>query len=88
MIKYLNNDGTLFFLVAFPLPPIYKHKKEIPLTNVALHLNTQTINPFPDEADTYLYEPTKQAKLLTLRSSQKYFIPSQSIVTIFDDSFS
>ncbi|KAK3744458.1 hypothetical protein QZH41_012879 [Actinostola sp. cb2023] len=71
--------------LAFPLPPIYQQKKEIPLTNVALHLKTLTLNPFHDDVDMDLYEATKHARLLTLRSSQKYFIPSQSIVTMFED---
>jgi len=87
MAKKKNVSKTYFYsFSAFPLPPIYQQKKEIPLTNVSLHLKTLTLNPFPDVADLDLYESTKHAQLITLRSSQKYFIPSQSIVTMYDDA--
>ncbi|XP_048577146.1 uncharacterized protein LOC5521505 isoform X2 [Nematostella vectensis] len=66
--------------LAFPLPPIYAHRKDIPLTNVSLRLKTLTLNPFPEPADIQLYEAARHAQLLTLRSAQKYFIPAQSYV--------
>lgn len=47
---------------------------------MVLHLKTLTLNPFPDEGDLAVYEPYQLSNLLTLRSSQKYFIPAQSYV--------
>ena len=70
----------LFFISAFPLPTIYQTRRSVVLNNMVLHLKTLTLNPFPDEADEAIYEPAKHSQLLTLRSSQKYFFPSQSYV--------
>ena len=69
-----------FFISAFPLPTIYQTRRSVVLNNMVLHLKTLTLNPFPDEADEAIYEPAKHSHLLTLRSSQKYFFPSQSYV--------
>lgn len=68
------------FTVAFPLPQIYQTRRSVVLNNMVLHLKTLTLNPFPDAGDLAVYEPYKQSNLLTLRSSQKYFFPSQSYV--------
>jgi len=48
--------------------------------SLLLHINTLTLNPFPEEVDQLLYSPTVNADLITLRSTQKYFIPSRSVV--------
>ena len=48
-----------------------------------MHLNTLTLNPFPNVLDELLYEPFANSKLLTLRTAPKYFIPSQSYVDSF-----
>lgn len=66
--------------LAFPLPQIYQTRRSVVLNNMVLHLKTLTLNPFPDEGDLAVYEPYQQSNLLTLRSSQKYFIPAQSYV--------
>lgn len=66
--------------LAFPLPTIYQTRRRFVLNNMVLHLNTLTLNPFPDEDDAAVYEPAKNSQLLTLRSSQKYFFPGQSYV--------
>ena len=66
--------------VAFPLPTIYQTRRRVVFNNMILHLNTLTLNPFPNDDDVAVYEPAKQSQLLTLRSSQKYFFPGQSYV--------
>lgn len=76
------------FVSAFPLPPIYQSKKTVLLNNVALHLNTLTLNPFPEEEDLQVYEAAKHSSLITLRTSSKYFFPAQSVVNELDkDNF-
>lgn len=66
--------------LAFPLPTIYQTRRRVVFNNMILHLNTLTLNPFPNDDDVAVYEPAKQSQLLTLRSSQKYFFPGQSYV--------
>ena len=72
------------FVSAFPLPPIYQSKKTVLLNNVVLHLNTLTLNPFPEEEDLQVYEAAKHSSLITLRTSSKYFFPAQSVVNELD----
>lgn len=72
--------ASSLFTPAFPLPQIYQTRRRVVLNNMVLHLKTLTLNPFPDEGDLAVYEPYQQSNLLTLRSSQKYFIPAQSYV--------
>lgn len=66
--------------LAFPLPQIYQTRRSVVFNNMVLHLKTLTLNPFPDESDSAVYEPYQHSNLLTLHSSQKYFIPAQSYV--------
>ncbi|XP_068724283.1 WD repeat-containing protein 97-like isoform X2 [Montipora capricornis] len=66
--------------LAFPLPTIYQTRRRVVFNNIVLHLNTLTLNPFPDDDDAAVYEPAQQSQLLTLRSSQKYFFPGLSYV--------
>ena len=85
---YLLNHLRLNILVhiyhfslslGFQLPPIHQ-QTDIVVNNVALRLKTITLNPFPTKTDTKIYESFQHHELLTLRSAQKYFIPSRSYV--------
>lgn len=74
--------------LAFPLPTIYETRRRVVFNNIVLHLNTLTLNPFPDDDDAAVYEPAQQSQLLTLRSSQKYFFPGLSYVEPVTESVS
>ena len=67
------------FSLGFRLPPIHQ-QTDIVVNNIALRLKTITLNPFPTTTDTKIYESFQNHDLLTLRSAQKYFIPSRSYV--------
>ena len=68
-----------YFSLGFRLPPIHQ-QTDIVVNNIALRLKTITLNPFPTTTDTKIYESFQHHDLLTLRSAQKYFIPSRSYV--------
>ena len=68
-----------FFSLGFRLPPIHQ-QTSIVVNNIALRLKTITLNPFPTKNDRKIYESFQHHELLTLRSAQKYFIPSRSYV--------
>ena len=76
--SWVPASDKLFIRLAAHLPPVDGHQ----IHSLLLHVNRLTLNPFPDELDELLYTPTKNSDLITLRSSQKYFIPSRSVVTL------
>ncbi|CAH1779292.1 unnamed protein product [Owenia fusiformis] len=72
----------------FSLPPITSRGHQPPKGVVSgfapainLPMKQVYINPFPSPADVYLHQ---EPILLTLKSSQKYFIPAQSYINDFE----
>ncbi|XP_071494014.1 uncharacterized protein [Diadema antillarum] len=66
-----------------PLPHQLRKKMEADglysfTSKIDFPLKTYVLNPFPSPID--LYDQLHQPILLTLRSSQKYFVPGQSVV--------
>ncbi|XP_071824021.1 uncharacterized protein [Apostichopus japonicus] len=81
-----NPHRSTNFQRDFKLPPIIQHASQLPavdglykFTNkIDFPMKTFYMNPFPGPID--LYEELHQPILLTLKSSQKYFMPQDSIV--------
>lgn len=66
-----------------PLPHQLRRKMEVDglysfTSKIDFPLKTYVLNPFPSPID--IYDQLHQPILLTLKSSQKYFVPGQSIV--------
>lgn len=59
------------------IPPIQSKQG---VRSLLLRMNTLRLAPFPDELDELIYDPAGTSDLITLRYSQKYFVPSSSFV--------
>ena len=59
------------------LPPVNASRG---VRSLVLRLKTLRLNPFPDELDELIYSPAAMSHLVTLRYSQKYFLPAASVV--------
>ena len=90
IVKF-NSNLIFFHSPDLRLPPIPQATRRMDedglyhFTNkIDFPLKTFYVNPFPSPID--VYDQMHQPILLTLKSSQKYFVPGQSVVQ--EDGFS